>query len=703
VKSLVSADTIPENVDNMYMFNILQSLKPDADPEILKKQSLSSFLKRYAEAPLSSFLNQDPSSNNTPRIIMFDQLEELFGFYPENWHQQRQEFFGQVAEALNEDNMLRIVFIIREEYLAHISTFAHLLPGRLRARFRIERLRKDAAFEAVKGPLEKAKTAVNIKLIDKLFDEGIIDKLIEDLLKIRVETFGGKFREAKGEFVEPIQLQVVCQRLWIKLKKSQTDQINQGDFEYLEDVDKALEAFYVDAIVEVLKQTGIEEYTIRKWFEENLITSSGTRGMVHRGFKSTGGINNTAVDILEKKHLIRKEDHSGAQWYELTHDRFIKPILDSNDKRRKEREKARSKLWQNALANLQSDQAPQYLYQSDQDLRDKKAVIGAAQLNWWKELRTLQFLENIRRQDCIPFIGPKACTPWIPEANLIAERWAQKYDYPLRLNLVERTDDWWTWLPDQLSQVAEFLAIQEEDKHFPKILLCKELAVIKPPDFRLAEFRNSPPAVLADLNLPIYITTNYDHFIEEALKSRGKEPVTDFCRWSEDLVEYANENEINPQIYKEGSGYKPKPKNPLVYHLYGDIDHPSSMVLTKKDYDDFVIFLNKEEYSRHVLPLAIRREIISKNLLFVGYTLNVFGFSLDFSAIFQTVVRSSESRVKKGILQIMMIPGPYFKNDKEDRVKKYLEQYTNLFTNLDVYWGDPYMFSEELRNAMGMS
>ena len=176
--------------------------------------------------------------------------------------------------------------------------------------------------------------------------------------------------------------------------------------------------------------------------------------------------------------------------------------------------------------------------------------------------------------------------------------------------------------------------------------------MIMPPDFSLDEFRNTPPAVLADLNLPIYFTTNYDHFIEEALKSRGKEPVTDFCRWSEDLVDYANENEINPQIYKEGSGYKPKPKNPLVYHLYGDIDHPSSMVLTKKDYGDFVIFLNKEEFSRSVVPLAIRREIMSKELLFVGYTLGVFGFSLDFSVIFQTIVRPNEARVKKGIVQV---------------------------------------------------
>jgi len=75
--------------------------------------------------------------------------------------------------------------------------------------------------------------------------------------------------------------------------------------------------------------------------------------------------------------------------------------------------------------------------------------------------------------------------------------------------------------------------------------------MIMPPDFGLDEFRNTPPAVLAVFNLPIYITTNYDHFVEEALKSRGKAPISDFCRWNEDLVDYANENEINPMLYED--------------------------------------------------------------------------------------------------------------------------------------------------------
>jgi hypothetical protein len=131
------------------------------------------------------------------------------------------------------DAFLRVVFVIREDYLAQLDPFVSLLPESVKSRFRLERLRKDAAFEAIKGPLERAKAHVKEKLIDKLFVEGIIDRLIENLTKIRVETFGGKSREIKGEFVESIQLQVVCQNLWNKLRTSQIDQINQEYFEYL--------------------------------------------------------------------------------------------------------------------------------------------------------------------------------------------------------------------------------------------------------------------------------------------------------------------------------------------------------------------------------------------------------------------------------------------------------------------------------------
>ena len=97
-------------------------------------------------------------------------------------------------------------------------------------------------------------------------------------------------------------------------------------------INQALEDFYEEAIHEAIKQTRVKEKEIRKWCQDKLITSSGTRSIIHREHNSTGGLNNSVVDILESKYLIRREWRSGASWYELTHDRLIKPIREANRK-----------------------------------------------------------------------------------------------------------------------------------------------------------------------------------------------------------------------------------------------------------------------------------------------------------------------------------------------------------------------------------
>ena len=47
--------------------------------------------------------------------------------------------------------------------------------------------------------------------------------------------------------------------------------------------------------------------------------------------------------------------------------------------------------------------------------------------------------------------------------------------------------------------------------------------------------------------------------------------------------------------------YKFTEDRPLVYHIHGDIETPESMILTERDYFEFVINMNKgddKEYSR---------------------------------------------------------------------------------------------------------
>ena len=314
VRSLLSSEKIPGDVNNLYMFNALLSLNPDANLDVLKKQDLSSFLKEHKQ-------KKDKEEKSAPRVIVFDQLEELFGLYPENWYDQQQDFFQQITEALKEDIMLRIVFVIREEYLAQLSSFAELVPGRLRSRFRLERLGKEAALLAVTEPL---------KPTGRSFASGVAEKLVNDLLTMRVENIFGKTVDMKGEYVEPVHLQVVCQRLWMQVVTSGINEITEDYLKGSADVNIALTEFYLEVISDAAKQTSLSQNAIRNWFDQKLITSSGTRGIVHREAKSTGGIPNNVVDILQQRYIIRPEWRSGSRWYELTHDRLIKPIIESN-------------------------------------------------------------------------------------------------------------------------------------------------------------------------------------------------------------------------------------------------------------------------------------------------------------------------------------------------------------------------------------
>lgn len=177
-----------------------------------------------------------------------------------------------------------------------------------------------------------------------------------------------------------------------------------------------------------------------------------------------------------------------------------------------------------------------------------------------------------------------------------------KYGYPL--------DDNW-----QLDKVAQFVGIiNDEDEMFPKVKLCDRFAKVGPPDF--TKYKDAPHAILARINFPLYITTNYDKFMEAALENAGRFPDSEYCRWDEAL-ELAGETSLFLN-----SEYKPSEIKPLVYHLHGLAEVPQSIVLTERDYIYFLINLSKDE---KLLPTYIRKALATKSLLFVGYSLTGIG------------------------------------------------------------------------------
>jgi len=332
--------------DNSYVYNALICIRDTVEDNLIRKKIDSQSL---SELSLFEFLDynfpvkRNENTNPTPQVLIFDQLEDLFTYFPNNWIEQRKDFFEQISDSLDNNPLLRVVFIIREDYLAQLDPYKSVVPEKLRPSFRLEKLRRDEATLAITGPLMGI-----IKNLSQGEVEGIkleVDGLVNDLLITYLELPNGDLQKLEGEFVEPIHLQVVCRKWWKERTQKETTETEKNKLKQqgISNVDNALEEFY-DRAVDVAKNIGSTEKKIRNWCEEKLITPSGTRSFIHRSTSLTEGMDNKVVDSLEGQYLIRREWRSGSPWYELTHDRLVKPIKDSNKKWELQKTKFRRSL-----------------------------------------------------------------------------------------------------------------------------------------------------------------------------------------------------------------------------------------------------------------------------------------------------------------------------------------------------------------------
>ncbi len=339
-------------VPNVFAFNTLMEWKDEGTPpDALLTLDLSGFLSQRKHC-------LDEQNLPRPRVLVFDQFEEFFTAYPERWP-ERTAFFEQLSTAMATDPFLRTLIALREEYVASLDAYTDLLPERPAIRVRIEPLRRESALLAIQGPLAGT---------SRRFEEGVAEALVDRLDTIRTAGSDGQVIEVPGEFVEPVQLQVVCRSLWEDLPPD-AERISQKDLESFGDVNQALSEFYEKAIEKIVAEGLAKEGELRQWFEHALITPALTRGMVFRDVTTTGGIPNEAVAELEKLHLVRGENRAGGRWYELTHDRLVEPVLHSNSQwraRHAQAEHIRMQLESGASAWIAAGRGTHGLLNKDQ-------------------------------------------------------------------------------------------------------------------------------------------------------------------------------------------------------------------------------------------------------------------------------------------------------------------------------------------------
>jgi hypothetical protein len=269
----------------------------------------------------------------------------------------------------------------------------------------------------------------------------------------------------------------------------------------------------------------------------------------------------------------------------------------------------------------------------------------------------------ITNRRCTPFLGAGVNAGVLPLGSDIASKWASDYEYPLKDS-------------DNLIRVAQFLAV-EYYPMFPKdeiVRLFQEISAS--PDF---SDKSEPHRVLAEFPLPVYLTTNYDNFMIAALERKYRDAKLELCRWNT-----LTRNE--PSRFDDG--YEPSPANPVVFHLHGHVEVPSSIVLSEDDYFDFLVNISRDPL---LIPQRIQKALTETSVLFIGYGLADWNFRV----LLQGLSRFMEKGVRRHHIAVMIPPDIPDSESQQTKVQAYLSAY---YQNIDVkvFWGTAREFCAEL-------
>jgi hypothetical protein len=301
---------------NRYVLSTILSLEKDLETPTCSEEELVKIgLPEYLDRREQRF-PKAKGSRTLPTALVFDQFEEVVTLDPTDTD-AKQEFFRQLGEALRASHRWAL-FAMREEWVAELDPYAAYVPTRFLSRFRLEQLSPAAATAAIQKPA--ASHGVEIT-------DDAVTHLVNNLRLVKVQGPTGT-EEREGPCVEAVQLQVVCRRLWTELKALQR-RVTLDDVKNVS-VDSALADYYADQVTAAVATGRVTERTLRLWFDRELIINRSIRGQVMETPGTTKGLSNKLIGVFVDGFLVRREERRGATWYELAHDRLIRPISDSN-------------------------------------------------------------------------------------------------------------------------------------------------------------------------------------------------------------------------------------------------------------------------------------------------------------------------------------------------------------------------------------
>jgi hypothetical protein len=290
---------------------------------------------------------------------------------------------------------------------------------------------------------------------------------------------------------------------------------------------------------------------------------------------------------------------------------------------------------------------------------------------------------------CTPVLGLGLLESYVGSSRDLARQWADSHGFPLG---PEQRDD--------LPQVAQFLAVNQDDNYMRAQLrqtfrtsLLKRFGDTLPPSIdkrtlslnrllqivaaqRAKHDPREPHFQLAQLPIPLYLTTSPDMMLAQALRMVKREPELLTCPWNK-KAEFEQEHR------------EPSKAHPMVYHLFGHLDDDDSLVLTE---DDYFRYLKGITLNRAIIPGVVRHRLTETSLLFLGFRLDEWNFR-----VFLRSLLNEETSVRRGFNSHVAVQLDIDESriDQPEQARRYLQEHLNK-DKLSIFWGSAEEFITEL-------
>ncbi len=264
-------------------------------PELLPKLTLHEFL---------GLTCAQLSRQTQELVIILDQFEEFFIFWPERHH--RQPFIDALADCYDDKSLpVRLIIALRKDYYSDLSDFEQRIRNIFHNQYRLDTMTRQEAQMAITGPVAKLGRPV-------AYGQDLLDTLLNDL--------------ARGGMELP-HLQIICTRLYEALAEGETV-ITLTSYEKLGWA-KGILGGYLNDVLDRLPGKG---GSIAREVLKELVSSEATKRVLSYdtlaarvGVEEDAELDSVLARLVDAR-LLRRDEVAGEITYEMAHEYLIEEI-----------------------------------------------------------------------------------------------------------------------------------------------------------------------------------------------------------------------------------------------------------------------------------------------------------------------------------------------------------------------------------------